>query len=419
MLASIEQLPLVASCAALLYVSVIVLMCSAKARGYVSFLYELEPTSTRQHVLALDSLRGMAALMVAGLHTWQWPYPMHKQVSDFIPFITKGGNGVPVFAALSGFLIYRSLAGKTGTSGQLRHYFFRRFLRIYPLFAVTTIVVTLMGQMRHDPTVWHGLASELLMLEVFGYPHIANLPAWSIYPEALFYLLAPIIIIIAGRQILLVLSVIVISTVLLAHDASTPFQLIPFFAIGAISAELSARTAPIIARTGWGPYLLLFGGLAMICLVFAEIRPLDYAISCAGAWAGVPLPIDQVHGGMDLMVGLLMLLLALSAGSFPILNAHPIRFFGIISYSIYLWHSIILTANLPIRMDGWGKLVSNMPPDAKGGWFTYFGLFLPAIVFVSAVSYVVIERPFLRLRIQRSAEPVPSVVPNPLIVEPR
>jgi peptidoglycan/LPS O-acetylase OafA/YrhL len=111
-----------------------------------------------------------------------------------IPFLVEGEKAVCVFAALNGFLIYRSLREKELNRGTLVRYFTARFWRIYPLYMATVIAFALSGSMRRDPTLLHGLLSEFLMLQVFGFPYEANLPSWSLYVEVAFYLTLPLLL---------------------------------------------------------------------------------------------------------------------------------------------------------------------------------------------------------------------------------
>jgi len=396
---TITRLPVAATLAAFGYISLILIIVFSSVRARTALIFDLAPPSSHIYFSGLDALRGAAALLVASFHTWQWLQPAHNQIPKLLPFLTMGNLGVPIFAGLSGFLIYFSLADRLDTTVQLRRYFVRRILRIYPLFAVTSLVAILTGQIRHDPTIWHGIVSELLMLQIWGFPFRANLPAWSIFVETIFYCFAPIILILAGRRVIAVCITIASVCLLVGHSASREFQLIPFFALGALAAHLNkgmieANAAPDRSIRN---LILFFISALIFYLVFSNIRPLAQMLNSGGRIIGMPLPFDPERGP-DLAFGLFLLLLTLPQLRFAILDFRIIRFFGIVSYGIYLWHPFILTANVPIRMDGWGKLVGTMPPAADGGWLTFLGVYIPAIIFAGAASYALVERPFLRLR---------------------
>jgi peptidoglycan/LPS O-acetylase OafA/YrhL len=93
-------------------------------------------------VSALDSVRAVAILAVVATHslsatvavTQSFAFP--KSLFIFFDF---GQFGVPVFFALSGWLIF-SLYYKQEKPATTKHYWSRRFARIWPLWAVFVVV---------------------------------------------------------------------------------------------------------------------------------------------------------------------------------------------------------------------------------------------------------------------------------------
>lgn len=77
-----------------------------------------------RHYIALDGLRGIAALMVFIFHFYQGAYK----------YITIGQTGVTLFFVLSGFLITSILLYSKGEKNFLRNFFLKRLLRISPLY---------------------------------------------------------------------------------------------------------------------------------------------------------------------------------------------------------------------------------------------------------------------------------------------
>ncbi len=120
---------------------------------------------------ALDGLRGLAAIMVIADHTCSW-------------FRGVGASGVWIFFALSGFLLARPFVGNPQAVLSLTYisgYFYRRFMRILPMYYTYIFVVYIMSG-RLSLAFVHGLFLE-------GDGHL-----WALPQEALFYLLWPIVV---------------------------------------------------------------------------------------------------------------------------------------------------------------------------------------------------------------------------------
>jgi peptidoglycan/LPS O-acetylase OafA/YrhL len=82
-----------------------------------------------------------------------------------------------------------------------------------------------------------------------------------------------------------------------------------------------------------------------------------------------------------------------------LLSIKPFHVLGVISYSIIMWHSLIITADLPIVFDGHGApLVTHSLPQWSASPHVIPLVIVPAIIFWSMSSYICIERPFLMRR---------------------
>lgn len=79
-----------------------------------------------RRVPALDGLRGVAAMLPLAHHSWTY----RRAPMDV------GGIGVDIFLVLSGALLGTILLDSRGESGWLRRFFWRRALRIWPLYYV-------------------------------------------------------------------------------------------------------------------------------------------------------------------------------------------------------------------------------------------------------------------------------------------
>ncbi len=81
----------------------------------------------------------------------------------------------------------------------------------------------------------------------------------------------------------------------------------------------------------------------------------------------------------------------------------PLRFVGLISYSLYIWHTIVLAALLPLQLD-----VATLPMQVIVGVVTG----LPICLAVAYVSFQLTERPFFPAR-KRAHDPSRAVAVAP------
>lgn len=161
-----------------------------------------------------EILRGIAILMVVSYHIfgplfgWSLPWKgllrdfqsqRHHELLWFYP-VTFGWAGVALFFVLSGFCIHLSfLRSKSFNAG---HFFWRRFWRIYPAYAIALVVFTalnhvnifsLQGAMQFltHALFLHNLRGSTFM-EING-------SFWSIATEMQLYILFPLLLFIRSR----------------------------------------------------------------------------------------------------------------------------------------------------------------------------------------------------------------------------
>ena len=89
----------------------------------------------------LDSLRGIAALMVVIFHFFVSPNVQYLINLDFFLKITNlGHHGVSLFFVLSGFVITRILINDRSNNNFFSNFYWKRILRIFPLYYIYLIV---------------------------------------------------------------------------------------------------------------------------------------------------------------------------------------------------------------------------------------------------------------------------------------
>jgi len=153
---------------------------------------------------------------VIWLHTWIGT-PQFAWL-DRIPILRRGGFGVDIFFALSGFLITTLLLREEERFGSisLRSFYVRRALRIWPLYYTVLagyVILTLLtahGEPR--AAFFHYLPGFATFTYNWVLPlNTRNLPhfhfAWSLTSEEQFYVFWPLALVLLGRtraQVLLV-----------------------------------------------------------------------------------------------------------------------------------------------------------------------------------------------------------------------
>ena len=153
------------------------------------------------YVPALDGVRAVAIAAVVSVHAFSW----------------RGGGvlGVHVFFVLSGFLITTLLLQEWNSreSISLRHFYFRRALRLFPalaaMLATYTVIQLARGLVLAPDAVKLGAAMEGVLYSVFYVSNIVQAsgtvlavpvtPLWSLATEEQFYVLWPFLLVLALR----------------------------------------------------------------------------------------------------------------------------------------------------------------------------------------------------------------------------
>ena len=153
------------------------------------------PVQSPGEIRSLTGLRGLAALYVVLFHAdGFWHFPLMIR-----PFIRHGYMAVDLFFILSGFVMAMTYASlfETGFCLQkFKHFLLLRLARIYPLFALMTVVTALLiATVLSTTYTFDNLPRALLfnftMTQVWGFCNSIVPPSWSVSTEWLAYLLFP------------------------------------------------------------------------------------------------------------------------------------------------------------------------------------------------------------------------------------
>jgi peptidoglycan/LPS O-acetylase OafA/YrhL len=394
--------PFATASSAAFYALLIALAVPA-ARPHLTPLFTHPIPPHQKYQLGFDTLRGFAAAFVAFGHCWWATYPIFAATQHVAPFIAYNTKGVPIFAVLSGFLIYRSGLLAVGSVTQLRAYIVRRFFRIYPVYFLGILLSLVMGQYVSGANFSQAgyLISDIFMFASFNWPGgFANPPTWSLYVEVAFYAVLPLAILAVGPRRMVALCIVLLIASILADYPSRFFVLWRYFFIGIIASEASKKLSL------W-PALLAFGIGTVLVIYDMGGTPHD--------WLG-RLGVGQVHDdGSTLGLGLGCGLILASLPQLPMigaaLNVPPLRILGVISYSVYITHFFYIRANFPeialFTQAGTAPLYQHFQQIAPfPAWYLPL-VFFPGVLFWGAISFLLIERPGIilgRLILKRSHE---------------
>ncbi|HEY4012933.1 MAG TPA: acyltransferase [Polyangiaceae bacterium] len=156
-------------------------------------------TPGRFHIPSLDGLRAISFLMV---------FLAHAGLDRIVP----GGFGVTVFFFLSGYLITTLMRMEVSGTGHLniKHFYLRRALRIFPPFYIVLTLGTLLGKiglLRSEPAPqWMPVTAQALHISNYwiaehGWKGIASGTGvyWSLAVEEHFYVVFPAVFLLVGR----------------------------------------------------------------------------------------------------------------------------------------------------------------------------------------------------------------------------
>lgn len=385
---SLSLSPVLLLLAGLFYVSIAWMVIYKPFRLWVKNAFSLLKPSTNEEWAALDTYRGLAALLVVFAHYVQWATPVFDLTQDFMGFIKWGSKAVPIFVTLSGFLIYRSVI-RISDMQDLRLYAARRVLRVYPLYLLTVVLAIAVGQ---TVVSTQNIIAEIFALRTLGYPYFSNPPAWSLYVEMAFYAVVPLYVFFVKKNIVAV-SLFLFAALTLA-DASGPRELWlwKYFLVGIIASELSSRHGKTMSRYLMNAIFVF--GVILLIIDFQGPRTDWFGKLRIAPWNPATMSI-----GLALSCGLILFAtprLSLVSRS---LGWWPFRFLGIVSYSLFLLHPFVLLVVFPeYRFSAVGQpqeVFRNTP--AVSAWYLP-AVLGPATIFLAALSYMLVERPFLRRR---------------------
>ena len=371
--------------------------------------------STGSHpsrLAGLDGLRAVAILLVVAYHGLiRWNVALPPLIKTMVQ---HGDFGVTIFFVLSGFLITHLLCREEQGAGRvaLGGFYFRRAFRILPaaFFYLAVIgILGLLGQLTVAPgdVAASALFVRNLTYRTFGPASTAHY--WSLSIEEQFYLLWPMVFVLTRgrRRIWITGGLVVIAPVwrLAAQRLGVGLDvylsrtdlLFDSLLMGCLLALL--RADPVAGKVMRGRFLqrpstLLAGvGLMLIAGFFYECLPRGLEpVRLTLAYLSVAVCINYLVQGHQGLTNRL-------------LETPPLVCIGRLSFSLYLWQQLFILRE--------GQLNNY---ELQGLWRD-----LSLTALLAMLSYVAVERPFLRWRdrLVRSRAGLEACTTNEVAAESR
>ncbi len=372
--------------------------------------------SKRIHLGGLLGLRGIAALAVFGVHFDQ---TVRTTASvgfiDLWRLLPRGDHGVSLFFTLSGFLLALPFWGATAPP-RWRGYAIRRLARIVPgYYLALTVLVVLDGYWLAPGS---GVDIALHYAFLFNFTEFSifsiNAPFWTIAVEMQFYLLLPLVLLAArgrwGIAVVLALGGAAYGLHFwVMRSVTMPIAWPADRVLTWVRPNGAVLSHSLLAHL---PHFLLGVAAGGMFLAARARRLLDRPrVADAAFWIAATATIVILGTGFDqrlqiyygrytlpvvpLLLTVLVVAAPISRRTCALLETHPLRYLGTISYGFYLWHVPCL--------NGVDRLMRARSMNAADHWLLYGLGGLALTVVMASASWFALERPVLRLVSRRAS----------------
>jgi peptidoglycan/LPS O-acetylase OafA/YrhL len=356
------------------------------------------PRSGGERIESVDALRGIAALYVLFYHLALIPTP-HLSVPHWAgKYVLTGGTGVTLFFVVSAFCLCLSMRTHQDETSPVVRFYLRRIFRVVPLFYVWLVMSWIRDWLAYG--VYHPWW-EVLLNASFSFNFVPGKnegfvwAGWTLGVEMVFYLLFPLIFRYAGtllKSLLFFVASLGVALAFTGLSASLPIPdaaresflrtnllvQMPVFALGIVAYFVYERF--IRGKNRSQAWAFLLSGTAIFVydrLISGKMPPtLGYILSG--------------NHGQGLIYS--VLLTGLTVAPIGLLVNPVSRFYGKISYSVYLNHPTFVFLLTPVYRVIYSI---HMRPTFQYGLCLLLTLTL--VTFVAYGTYRVIESPGIRL----------------------
>jgi len=300
------------------------------------------PDSPARHPRRIPELDGLRAVAILAVF-------VHHALN--VPLLWMG---VDLFFVLSGFLITGILLDRKESGRSFFSYFYERRARriLVPYIVLLAVSSLFFGTSWMRYWYWYAFFGTNIASALHQTGHDSLGPLWSLAVEEQFYLFWPVVVLMASKKTLFRLAASALLIVPALRALATPlfetsfpiFYLTPFrmdlLCAGALLALLFRDNKALPAGSGLAAYFSL--AFAALLLLFLSRYP-DFRTGSNTVLTNVLL-----YSLVLVIVSSLLAIALTGKGPFcSLLRWAPLRWIGIISYSMYLVHetAIVLSRN--------------------------------------------------------------------------
>lgn len=323
----------------------------------------------RPHMPELDSVRGVAILLVLFLHGFGMfnPASFTGTARLFVGAASYGWTGVQLFFVLSGFLITGILLDSKPRPDYYKRFYIRRAVRILPAYYGMLLVLAVLSR-----TGWlgtHAVGMPFLTLSLVYLSNVTPLLGipmqytvfWSLAVEEHFYLIWPAVVRRLSTRALTSASVGVFVLVPVVRAISMQFGPAGdhnFYtwcnadglALGALVA-IALREYEVQRKQLCRAVVLTLAGVIATLLWCAHFNTLSW-----NSTIGFAVRLSVLNLGFAAILVLSLLIGTSRWKSF--VNVSALRFFGEISYGLYLYHMLFFFIYEHIVIRLWPSLMA-------------------------------------------------------------
>lgn len=308
-------------------------------------------------------------------------------------FSIAGGHGVDLFFVISGFILSLPFAKwrlNKAKKVSLKKYYLRRLTRLEPPYIIALIIffianVWVLNAYSFKNLFPHFLASVAYLHTIIYHSFSWILPvAWSLEVEVQFYVLAPLFFLIyaipsrVARRSIFLLIIIIGSYYWFDYwGIGNVFSFLRLFFIGLLLADLYCTKTVLFKNkiSGLVIGLASLAGFLFLPSVYLDATGVHYSI-----------------GYVVKMLCMFFLFHCVLTNPYirKLFSAELIIIIGGMCYSIYLLHLAIISAT--------GTILIKLDAGSTEKFYCplYFLLFIVITLVISAIYFLLVEKPFMR-----------------------
>jgi len=325
--------------------------------------------SSHGRMQSLDTMRGVAVLMVITLHV-SWHF---RPVRWLFEVARLGNQGVQLFFLISAITMCFMWKQRADEPQRQLKFYIRRFFRIAPLFWIAVCLYSPSwwlngGHGTMEAGDWADVALTVTFLHGFSPSAINKLVTggWSIAVEMSFYVVFPWL---AAR--------------LTSAVRAFAFAFVSYLVLGVIVTSLIERFVPLDPRFLYACMLTQFPIFAIgMALYYVTMQPGPFAWRSMGAIAAAWLAfavVGKYAFGLEARPVFWLQVALLAAFVYLMIrrswHLRVLSFIGNLSYSMYLFHFAVIDL-----------LVRLIPSERRDGTAMYLCMFLLVVVVTSGVA---------------------------------